>query len=136
MGGDGTGVRHVLWAAVAAVDASKAVVSQAIMFDLDGRRFFIFDLVMYPQNMFWLALLLFIAATFLFFATSLIGRAFCGYFCFQTLWTDLFIWIEKLVQGERPARIRLQAPAWNREKILKLGATHTSLVAGCRSGPA
>lgn len=100
------------------------VASQAVMFDLQGRRFFIFDLVMYPQNVFWLALLLFIAATLLFFATSLIGRAFCGYFCFQTLWTDLFIWIEKLVQGERPARIRLQRQPWNLEKILKLGATH------------
>ncbi len=100
------------------------VVSQAVMFDLEGRRFFIFDLVMYPQNVFWLALLLFIAATFLFFATSLIGRAFCGYFCFQTLWTDIFIWIEKLVQGERPARIRLQRQPWNREKMLKLGVTH------------
>lgn len=98
--------------------------SQAVMFDLDGRRFFIFDLVVYPQNVFWLALLLFIAATFLFFATSLIGRAFCGYFCFQTIWTDLFIWIEKLVQGERPARIRLQRQPWNREKIFKLGITH------------
>ncbi|BBP02871.1 protein RdxB [Sulfuriferula plumbiphila] len=100
------------------------VASQAVMFDLGGRRFFIFDLVMYPQNVFWLALLLFIAATFLFFATSLIGRAFCGYFCFQTLWTDIFIWIEKLVQGERPARIRLQRQPWDREKILKLGVTH------------
>ncbi|MHB1332261.1 MAG: cytochrome c oxidase accessory protein CcoG [Sulfuriferula sp.] len=100
------------------------VVSQAIMFDLEQRRFFIFDLVMYPQNVFWLALLLFIAAIVLFFATTLIGRAFCGYFCFQTLWTDIFVWIEKLVQGERPARIRLQRQPWNKEKILKLGTTH------------
>lgn len=100
--------------------------SQALMFDLEGRRFFIFDLVVYPQDVFWLALLLFIAATLLFFATTLIGRAFCGYFCFQTLWTDLFIWIEKLIQGERPARIRLQRQEWNREKITKLGATHAA----------
>lgn len=102
----------------------QGAASQAVMFDLDGRRFFIFDLVVYPQNVFWLALLLFIAATFLFFATSLIGRAFCGYFCFQTIWTDLFVWIEKQVQGERPARIRLQRQPWNREKIFKLGITH------------
>ena len=98
--------------------------SQAIMFDMTGRRFFIFNLVVYPQNVFWLALLLFIAATLLFFATSLIGRAFCGYFCFQTLWTDLFIWVERIVQGERPARLRLLKQAWNGEKILKLGLTH------------
>ena len=98
--------------------------SQAIMFDMAGRRFFIFNLVVYPENVFWLALLLFIAATFLFFVTALIGRAFCGYFCFQTLWTDWFIWIERLVQGERPARLRLQKQAWGPEKILKLGLTH------------
>jgi cytochrome c oxidase accessory protein FixG len=98
--------------------------SQAIMFDVVGHRFFVFDLVVYPQNIFWLALLLFIAATVLFFATSLIGRAFCGYFCFQTLWTDLFMWIEKLIQGERPARIRLKRQGWDKEKILKLGTTH------------
>ena len=98
--------------------------SQAVMFDMDGRRFFIFDLVVYPQNVFWLALLLFISAIILFFATSLIGRAFCGYFCFQTLWTDLFIWIEQLVQGERPARLRLIKQPWNLEKLTKIGATH------------
>jgi cytochrome c oxidase accessory protein FixG len=98
--------------------------SQAVMFDMDGRRFFIFDLVVYPQNVFWLAILLFIAAVILFFATTLIGRAFCGYFCFQTLWTDLFIWVEQFIQGERPARLRLQKQEWNSEKILKVGGTH------------
>lgn len=98
--------------------------SQAIMFDMDGRRFFIFNLVVYPQNVFWLALVLFIAAVILFFATSLIGRAFCGYFCFQTLWTDLFIWIERFIQGERPARLRLKKQPWNLEKIAKVGLTH------------
>ncbi len=98
--------------------------SQAVMFDLDGRRFFIFDLVVFPQNVFWLSILLFIAAVILFFATTLIGRAFCGYFCFQTLWTDLFIWVEQFIQGERPARLRLKKQAWNAEKISKVGATH------------
>ncbi|MHB1677653.1 MAG: cytochrome c oxidase accessory protein CcoG [Sulfuriferula sp.] len=98
--------------------------SQAVMFDLIERRFFIFNLVVYPQNVFWLALLLFIAATFLFFATTLIGRAFCGYFCFQTLWTDLFIWIERLVQGERTARLRLLKQPWSTEKVFKIGLTH------------
>ncbi|NOT17528.1 MAG: cytochrome c oxidase accessory protein CcoG [Sulfuriferula sp.] len=98
--------------------------SQAVMFDLDSRRFFIFDLVVYPQNVFWLAILLFIAAVILFFATTLIGRAFCGYFCFQTLWTDLFIWVEQFIQGERPARLRLKKQAWDAEKILKVGGTH------------
>lgn len=98
--------------------------SQAVLFDLPGRRFLIFDLVVYPQDVVWLALLLFIAAVLLFFVTGLVGRAFCGYFCFQTLWTDFYIWIESKIQGERPARIRLFRQPWNREKTLKLGLTH------------
>lgn len=98
--------------------------SQAILFDLPGRRFLIFDLAVYPQDVIWLALLLFIAAVLLFFVTGLVGRAFCGYFCFQTLWTDFFMRVEHWIQGERPARIRLYRQVWDREKILKVGATH------------
>lgn len=98
--------------------------SQAVLFDLVGRKFYLFDLVVYPQDIFWLAGLLMIAAYLLFFVTGLAGRAFCGYFCFQTLWTDVFVRIEKLVQGERPARIRLNKQGWNGEKALKLGLTH------------
>lgn len=98
--------------------------AQAVLFDVPGRRFLIFDLIMYPQDVVWLALFLFIAAAILFFATALVGRAFCGYFCFQTLWTDFFIWIESKIQGERPARVRLYRQPWNREKLLKVGTTH------------
>jgi cytochrome c oxidase accessory protein FixG len=97
---------------------------QAILFDMVGRRFFIFDMVVYPQDLISLSLLLFIAAALLFFVTGLVGRAFCGYFCFQTLWTDAFIFIESWVQGERPARLRLHKQPWNGEKILKYGLTH------------
>ncbi len=100
--------------------------AQAVLFDLPGRRFLIFDLTIYPQDVVWLALLLFIAAAVLFFFTALVGRAFCGYFCFQTLWTDFFIWIESKVQGERPARIRLYRQPWDREKIVRIGATHVA----------
>ncbi|MGA7179605.1 MAG: cytochrome c oxidase accessory protein CcoG [Thiobacillaceae bacterium] len=98
--------------------------SQAVLFDLPGRRFLIFDLVVYPQDVVWLALLLFIAAVLLFFVTGLVGRAFCGYFCFQTLWTDFFVWIEATIQGERPARIRLFRQPWDKEKSIKVGLTH------------
>lgn len=97
---------------------------QAILFDLDGRRFYIFDLVVYAQDIFWLAGLLLIGAFLLFFVTGLAGRVFCGYFCFQTLWTDVFIFIERLVQGERNARIKLSQSDWINEKIIKIGATH------------
>ncbi|MCB1802663.1 MAG: cytochrome c oxidase accessory protein CcoG [Gammaproteobacteria bacterium] len=97
---------------------------QAVLFDLAGRKFYLFDLVVHPQDIFWLAGLLMIAAYLLFFVTGLAGRVFCGYFCFQTLWTDVYILIERLVQGERPARIRLANQAWNATKLIKLGLTH------------
>jgi len=97
---------------------------QAVLFDLAGRKFYLFDLVVHPQDIFWLAGLLMIAAYLLFFVTGLAGRVFCGYFCFQTLWTDVYILIERLIQGERPARIRLAKRPWGAEKALKLGLTH------------
>lgn len=97
---------------------------QAVLFDLTTRKFYLFDLVVYPQDIFWLAGLLVIAAMLLFFVTGLAGRVFCGYFCFQTLWTDVFILIERLVQGQRNKRIRLAQQPWNSEKVIKIGLTH------------
>jgi len=97
---------------------------QAILFDIDGRRFYLFNLIVHPQDMFWLTGILLIAALSLFFVTSVLGRVFCGYFCFQTLWTDTFMRIERWVQGERPARLRLEKQSWNGEKIVKKGLTH------------
>ena len=97
---------------------------QAVLFDIHDRLFYLFDLVVFPQDMFWLAGLLIIAAFLLFFVTGIAGRVFCGYFCFQTLWTDVYIFIERLVQGERPARIRLDNAPWNARKIVKKGTTH------------
>lgn len=102
--------------------------SQAILFDLSQRKFYLFNLTIFPQDIFWLAVLLVLAAVILFFATGLIGRAWCGYFCFQTLWTDAFIWIEHFIQGERNARLRLKKQAWNTEKILKISASHALML--------
>jgi len=102
--------------------------SQAVLFDLVSRRFFIFDLVVYPQDIFWLSMVLFMAATLLFFVTGLVGRAWCGYFCFQTLWSDAFMLIEHWIQGERPARMRLRKQPWNTEKILKVGGSHALMM--------
>jgi cytochrome c oxidase accessory protein FixG len=98
--------------------------NQAVLFDMVARKFYIFDFVVYAQDIFWLAALLFLAAVVLFFATALVGRAFCGYFCFQTLWTDAFREIEKLVQGDRVKRLRLDKQPWKAEKIIKKGTTH------------
>ena len=97
---------------------------QAVLFDLVGRKFYLFGLTVYPQDIFWLAGFLMLAAYLLFFVTGIAGRVFCGYFCFQTLWTDVFVLVERLVQGERPARIRLSKQPMNSEKLLKLGSTH------------
>ena len=65
-----------------------------------------------------------IAALLLFFVTGIAGRVFCGYFCFQTLWTDLYLLIERLVQGDRVARIRLDHAPWTVNKLLRKVATH------------
>ncbi|MGF1548053.1 MAG: cytochrome c oxidase accessory protein CcoG [Thiotrichales bacterium] len=97
---------------------------QAVLFDIVGRKYYLFDLVVHPQQIFWLGGFLMIAALLLFFVTGLAGRIFCGYFCFQTLWTDMFLLIEHWVQGERPARIRLDRQAWNTEKLRKKSLTH------------
>lgn len=96
---------------------------QAILFDIVGRRFYIFDLVVYAQDIFWLAGILVIGAFLLFFVTGIAGRVFCGYFCFQTLWTDVFILIERLTQGERNARIKLSKAAWDANKVWRMGLT-------------
>ena len=77
---------------------------QAILYDIPGRRYYIFDLVVHAQDIFWLTALLFLSAVLLFFVTSLFGRVFCGYFCFQTLWMDAFRWLERYIQGARVAR--------------------------------
>ncbi|MFZ1641638.1 MAG: cytochrome c oxidase accessory protein CcoG [Candidatus Contendobacter sp.] len=97
---------------------------QAVLYDLPGRHFYIFSLTIQVQDLFWLAGILMIAAILLFFVTGLAGRVWCGYFCFQTLWTDLYIMIEHWVQGERPARMRLDRKPWNREKLIKKGTTY------------
>ncbi|MBK8750711.1 cytochrome c oxidase accessory protein CcoG [Candidatus Contendibacter odensensis] len=97
---------------------------QAVLYDLPGRHFYIFNLTIQVQDLFWLAGMLMIAAILLFFVTGLAGRVWCGYFCFQTLWTDLYMMIEHWVQGERPARMRLDKAPWNREKLIKKGMTY------------
>jgi len=96
---------------------------QAVLFDIPGRHFYIFGLAMEPQDVVWIGGLLVIAAMLLFFVTGIAGRVFCGYFCFQTLWTEVFVLIERLIQGERPVRIRLAQAPWSVEKLGKLGAT-------------
>ncbi len=80
---------------------------QAVLFDLGSRQFYIFGLVLWPQDVIYLTLLLIISALALFLFTALAGRLFCGYACPQTVYTEIFMWIERKVEGDRVARIRL-----------------------------
>ncbi|HZP67801.1 MAG TPA: cytochrome c oxidase accessory protein CcoG [Rudaea sp.] len=92
---------------------------QAVLFDLPARKFYVLGLTFWPQDFFWLAWLLMIAGLSLFFFTALAGRLWCGYACPQTVWTEVFLWIERLCEGRRNQRIKLDASAWTREKLLR-----------------
>ena len=95
---------------------------QAILFDLAGSRFFIFGLVLHPQELIYLAVLLVLAALTLFFFTAVAGRLWCGYACPQTVYTEIFLWLERITEGDRLARMRLDNAPWGLEKILRKGA--------------
>ena len=82
---------------------------QAVLFDLDARRFYVFGLVLYPQDFIYLTGILVISAMSLFLFTAVAGRQWCGYACPQTVYTEIFLWIEKLFEGDRSARLRLDA---------------------------
>lgn len=98
---------------------------QAVLFDLPARKFYIFGLVFWPQDFFYLALLLIIAALTLFFFTALAGRLWCGYACPQTVWTEVFIWMEELAEGNRNQRMKLDKAPWTAEKFRRKTFKHT-----------
>ncbi|MDM8566712.1 cytochrome c oxidase accessory protein CcoG [Candidatus Halobeggiatoa sp. HSG11] len=84
---------------------------QAVLFDLPARQFHIFGITFWPQDFIYLAFILILAAITLFFFTTLAGRLWCGFACPQTIWTDAFLWMERLVEGDRPKQMKLaQAP--------------------------
>ncbi|NIR31885.1 MAG: cytochrome c oxidase accessory protein CcoG [Gammaproteobacteria bacterium] len=97
---------------------------QAVLFDLPARKFYIFDWVFWPQDVFYLALLLIIAAYALFFFTTLAGRLWCGYACPQTVWTEVFLWMERLVEGGRSKRMKLDRARWGHRKLAKKSLKH------------
>ncbi|QHE78407.1 cytochrome c oxidase accessory protein CcoG [Hydrogenophaga sp. PBL-H3] len=92
---------------------------QAVLFDLEARRFYIFSLVLYPQDFIYLTGLLVISALSLFLFTAVAGRLWCGFACPQTVYTEIFLWIEKKVEGDRSARLRLDAAAMSASKLGK-----------------
>jgi polyferredoxin len=99
---------------------------QAVLFDLPARKFYVFGLTFWPQDFIFLAMLLMIAALSLFFFTALAGRLWCGYACPQTVWTEVFLWMERAFEGDRPKRMKLDAGPWTREKLLRKTAKHTA----------
>jgi cytochrome c oxidase accessory protein FixG len=101
---------------------------QAVLLDLEARRFFIFDLVLYPQDFVYLTALLLISAYALFFFTAVAGRLWCGYACPQTVYTELFMWVERKFEGDRIARMRLDAAPWSMTKVWRKGGKHLAWV--------
>jgi cytochrome c oxidase accessory protein FixG len=95
---------------------------QAVLFDLPARKFYIFGLTFWPQDFFLMAWLLIIAALTLFFVTAIAGRLWCGYACPQTVWTEAFLWMERITEGNHSQRRKLDRGPWTREKVLRKGA--------------
>jgi cytochrome c oxidase accessory protein FixG len=101
---------------------------QAVLFDLSERRFFVFNLVLHPQDLIYLAALMVIAALALFFFTAVAGRLWCGYACPQTVYTEMFLWVEKHTEGDRSARMRLDAAPWSLDKLWRKSAKQLAWV--------
>ena len=97
---------------------------QAVLFDLGARRFYIFNLVLYPQDFIYLTGILVISAYSLFLFTAVAGRLWCGYACPQTVYTEMFLWLEKLAEGDRSARMRRDEGPWSVDKISRKVAKH------------
>ncbi|GAB4126178.1 MAG: cytochrome c oxidase accessory protein CcoG [Sideroxydans sp.] len=102
---------------------------QAILFDIDHRQFRAFNLTVLPQDIWMLSLVLVVAAMTLFAVTSVASRVWCGYFCFQTAWTDWFTWLEDKIEGNPAARRKLDAAPWTGDKIAKKALKHASWMA-------
>ena len=97
---------------------------QAVLFDLPARKFYIFGLTFWPQDFFYMALFLIIAALALFFFTALAGRLWCGYACPQTVWTEVFLWIERKLEGDRNRQMKLDKAPLTGHKLLLKGSKH------------
>jgi len=97
---------------------------QMVLFDLGARRFYIFGWVLYPQDFIYLTGLLIIAALALFLFTAVAGRLWCGFACPQTVYTEMFIWIEHRIEGDRSARLRLDSAPWTFGKLCKKLCKH------------
>jgi cytochrome c oxidase accessory protein FixG len=106
-------------------DRGGTAPGQAVLVDLSHQRLYFFFIEIWPQEVYYITGLLILAAVSLFLINALFGRLWCGYSCPQTVWTDLFIWVETKIEGDRNARIRLAAAPWTAGKIVKRVSKHT-----------
>jgi len=102
---------------------------QSVLFDLAQRKFYIFGMVFWPQDVFFLAVLLIISAFALFLFTAVGGRLWCGYACPQTVYTEIFLWIEQKIEGDRNARVKLDAAPMSPRKALLRGSRYAAWIA-------
>jgi cytochrome c oxidase accessory protein FixG len=98
---------------------------QAILFDIDHSQFHFFGVTVFPDDIWMLSLVLLLAAMVLFAVTAIASRVWCGYFCFQTAWTDWFTWIEDKIEGNPTARRKLDAAPWSADKLVRKCSKHT-----------
>ncbi|MEO9102999.1 MAG: cytochrome c oxidase accessory protein CcoG [Burkholderiaceae bacterium] len=102
---------------------------QVMLFDLEARRFYLFGLVLYPQDFIYLTGLLVMSALALFLFTAVAGRLWCGFSCPQTVYTEMFLWIEHKIEGDRTARMKLDAQGFSAAKLLRKSAKHAVWIA-------
>ena len=118
-------------------DRGPGAVNQAVLVDFDHARFYFFFIKLWPQEVYYITGLLLLAGLALFLVTALFGRLWCGYACPQTVWTDLFILTERIFEGDRNARMRLDSQPWGFNKLWRKGGKHaTWLVIALMTGGA
>ncbi len=105
-------------------DRGPEAPDQMFLLDLAGRRGYIGGIEIWPQEVYYLTGILILAAVGLFFASALLGRIWCGFACFQTVWTDLYIWVERRIEGDRNKRIKLDNAPWTASKVVKKLTKH------------
>jgi cytochrome c oxidase accessory protein FixG len=130
--------RRVKWGVVAALltlyyvgpwlrwDRGPGTPDQALLIDMPGRRGYFFGIEIWPQEVYYLTGLLILGAIGLFLVTAWFGRVWCGFTCPQTVWTDLFMWVERKIEGDRNARIRLDRGPWTAAKFGRMLAKHAA----------
>ncbi len=131
-------IRRVKWAVLALLlaayyvapwlrwDRGPGLPDQAILVDFPDRKFYFFFIEIWPQEFYYVTGLLILCALALFLATAIGGRVWCGYTCPQTVWTDLYLWIERHLEGDRNARMRLDKAPWSAGKVARKAAKHAA----------